>query len=285
MARGAVVITGASTGIGRDCALDLARHDFRVFAGVRKEADAESIRAEGLAGLEPLLIDVTDAASIAGAVETVGAALDGDGLAGLVNNAGVAVGGPMEYFPLAEMRQIFDVNYFGAVATTQAFLPLLKQAQGRIVLMSSVGGRVSTPFNATYSSTKFALEAFGDALRVELKPWRIEVISIEPGAIATPIWDKAVGFWGTTDVADASEEIQADYGEALEAFLGAVDKMQADAIGVEATSKAVRKALTARRPKTRQTVGRDAWVLNNVIRRLPDRWGDAALRRFLKLPG
>jgi len=285
VARGAVVITGASTGIGRGCARGLAGAGFRVFAGVRKEEDEESIGADGIEGLEPLMIDVTDSDSIAAAREAVTGALGGEGLAGLVNNAGVAVGGPMEYFPQAEMRQIFDVNYFGAVATTQAFLPLLKRERGRIVLMSSVGGWVSTPFNAPYSSTKFALEAFGDALRVELKPWRIEVISFEPGAIATPIWDKAVGFWGTTDVADASEEIQADYGEALEAFLGTVEKMQADAIGVEATSKAVRQALTARRPKTRQTVGRDAWLLDNVVRRLPDRWGDAAIRRFLKLPG
>lgn len=217
--------------------------------------------------------------------DTVAAALGDDRLAGLVNNAGIASGGPMEYFPIEDIRRIFDVDYFGAVETTQAFLSLLKRGRGRIVLMSSSAGRVAVPFNAVYSSAKFALEAFGDALRVELKPWGVEVISIEPGAIDTPIWEKAAGFWGSLDVADAPEEVQADYTDALNAFVKAVERFQNDAIPVDAVTKAVRQALTKKKPKTRQTVGRDAWIGDNVLRRLPDRLRDTAIRRFIGLPG
>jgi NAD(P)-dependent dehydrogenase (short-subunit alcohol dehydrogenase family) len=256
-----------------------------VFAGVRTDEDAESIRAEDMPGLQPLMIDVADSASIASARDTVAAALGGNGLAGLVNNAGIAWGGPMEYFPMDEIRGIFDVNYFGAVETTQAFLPYLKRDRGRIVLMSSSAGRLSVPFNAVYSSTKFALEAFGDALRIELKPWGIDVISVEPGAIDTPIWEKAAGFWGTLDVTDASEEVQAEYTDALNAVVKATERFRNDAIPVKAVSKAVRQALTTKRPKTRQTVGRDAWIGDNVLRRLPDRLADMVMRRFIGLPG
>jgi NAD(P)-dependent dehydrogenase (short-subunit alcohol dehydrogenase family) len=206
-------------------------------------------------------------------------------VAGLVNNAGVGSVGPMEYFPLEDVRWMFDVNYFGAIATTQAFLPLLKKKRGRIVLMSSIAGRFAVPFNGPYSSTKFALEAFGDALRTELKPWGVRVTSIEPGLVDTPIiGDKLAWFWGSWDVAETPPEIAADYAEALEAMVATTDKLATSAIAVDGVSMAVRKALTSRRPKTRQTVGRDAWFTNNVLRRLPDRWGDVVMRRFAGLP-
>lgn len=285
MPRGPVVITGASTGIGRACALDLAGRGFEVFAGVRSDAAADAVRAECVAGLHPLRIDVTDSESIAAARDAVAQAVADRGLAGLINNAGIALSGPMEYFPMEDVRRIFDVNYFGAVETTQAFLPHLKRGRGRLVLMSSIGGRASTPFAAAYSSTKFAIEAFGDALRSELKPWGIEVISIEPGVVETPLLDKMECFWGSMDVADAPPAVQADYGAAMRGIAKAAERFRQHAIAVEAVSTAVRHAMTDRRPKTRQTVGRNAWIQENLIRRLPDRCGDAVDRHFLGLPG
>src|SRR5205809_5130593 len=165
-----VLITGASTGIGRACAIALDRSGFRVFAGVRKAADGDALRSES-PRIEPVIIDVTDQATIDAAAKQI------DELYGLVNNAGITVAGPVEYLPVDDVRRQFEVNVFGHLAVTQAFLPLIRKARGaRIVFMSSVGGRVpSSPFLSPYNASKHALESFGDALRVELAPWDIRV--------------------------------------------------------------------------------------------------------------
>ena len=186
----AVVITGASTGIGQACALELDRRGFRVFAGIRTRAAAEQLRAAASARLTPLLIDVTQTDTIAAACKIVAETLGDAGLAGLVNNAGIAVPGPLELIPLDDFRRQLEVNVVGQLAVTQAFLPLLRKARGRIVNMSSVSGGLSAPYLGPYSASKFALEAITDALRLELRGVGVSVSAIDQGVNETPIRDK-----------------------------------------------------------------------------------------------
>ena len=178
-----VVITGASTGIGAACALHLDQWGWRVFAGVRKQGDAEALRAQGSARLTPVSLDVTDTVSISTAASAVAGAVGAAGLAGLVNNAGIVVPGPIELLPLSDLRRQLEINVVGQVAVTQAFLPLIRAGRGRIVNMGSIAGRMATPFTGAYGASKFALEALTDALRLELQPWGISVSIIEPGAV------------------------------------------------------------------------------------------------------
>jgi NAD(P)-dependent dehydrogenase (short-subunit alcohol dehydrogenase family) len=187
---GAAVITGASTGIGRATALYLDRQGYRVFAGVRKEADAQSLADDGSDRLTPITIDVTEQRSISSARETVEGAVGKDGLVGLINNAGVGGGGPIETTPLEEYRDVLEVNLIGQIAVTQAFLPLIRRAKGTIVFIASIGGRVASPFLSPYNSSKFGIEALGESLRHELRPWGIDVVIVEPGSIDTEIWGK-----------------------------------------------------------------------------------------------
>ncbi len=190
--RGAVLITGASSGIGRATALALDAHGFRVFAGVRKPSDVDVLHQVASARLTPLVLEVTNAASIAAAAEQIAQAVGDAGLIGLVNNAGVTVAGPLEYLALVDVRRQFEINVVGPLALIQACLPLIRQAHGRIVNISSVGGKLAMPFNGAYSATKFGVEALSDALRRELAPWGIHVCIVEPGLIATPMGDKLV---------------------------------------------------------------------------------------------
>ena len=280
--RGAVVVTGASTGIGRATAIELDRLGFRVFAGVRKDADAESIRGEGSERLEPLTIDVADEASIGAAAGTVAEKIGDAGLAGLVNNAGIVVAGPLEGLPLDGLRRQLEVNVVGQVAVTQAFMPALRAARGRIVLMSSVGGRISIPFMSPYHVSKWGLEAIGDALRLELKPWGMEVVIVEPGAIATPFWQKG------QDTANEVEgqmdpEVRDRYAKQIEAVRGAARKSEADGIPPERVAEVVAEALTTARPKTRYLVGRDAKLNARIRKIVPDRVFDRLISRELGL--
>ncbi|MDB5092090.1 MAG: Oxidoreductase, Glucose/ribitol dehydrogenase family, partial [Candidatus Eremiobacteraeota bacterium] len=183
----AIVVTGASTGIGAAAAAELARLGYVVFAGVRSDADASAVCALH-ENVRALRLDVTSAAEVAAAAGAVAAS--GLALQGVVNNAGIAVAGPLEYLPVDEWRRQFEVNLFGAVTVTQAFLPLLRPARGRLVFVGSVSGRLATPFIAPYSASKFALRAVTDALRIELFPFGLSVSLIEPGSVKTPIWQK-----------------------------------------------------------------------------------------------
>jgi NAD(P)-dependent dehydrogenase (short-subunit alcohol dehydrogenase family) len=282
LGRGAIVVTGASTGIGRATAIELDRIGYRVFAGVRKDSDAESIRGEGSDRLEPLEIDVADEASVAAAAKSVEEKIGDAGLAGLVNNAGIVVAGPLEGLPLDGLRRQLEVNVVGQVAVTQAFIPALRRARGRIVLMSSVGGRISIPFMSPYHVSKWGLEAIGDALRLELKPWGMDVVIVEPGAIATPFWQKG------QDTADEVEgnmdpEVRRLYGEQLEAVRGAARKSEAEGIPPERVAEVVAKALTSARPKTRYLVGRDAKLNARIRKIVPDRLFDRLISRELGL--
>src|SRR5918996_79044 len=186
--RAAVVVTGASTGIGRATALDLVSRGFDVFAGVRREADGDSVAAESSGAVTPVILDVTDAATIDGAALRVTDAVGDGGLRGLVNNAGIAEPAPLEIMPIDALRRQLEVNLVGQVAVTQAFLPLIRAARGRVVNISSVGGRVASPALGAYSASKYAIEALSDAMRMELHPWGIQVSVIEPGSISTEIW-------------------------------------------------------------------------------------------------
>ncbi len=188
-----VLITGASTGIGAACAIGCAQQGMTVFAGVRDLQAGEALRARGGTAIVPIQLDVTDGeihqeAALRLSRQRVGR----EGLSGLVNNAGIAIGSPLELIPLPELRRQFEVNVIGQIAVTQALLPLIRRARGRIVNMGSIAGRGTIPMMGPYSASKFALEALTDALRLELYPWGIEVSIIEPGAIATPIWSKSL---------------------------------------------------------------------------------------------
>ena len=183
-----VVITGASTGIGRACTLYLDELGWRVFAGVRKAVDGDALRDLASDRLVPLILDVADEAGVARAADEVAAVVGDDGLHGLVNNAGIAVGGPLEFVPLEDVRRQFEVNVFGLLRTTQAMLSMIRAARGRVVNVSSQGGKVAAPYFGPYCASKFAVEAMSDSLRRELKPWGLHVSVVEPGAIDTAIW-------------------------------------------------------------------------------------------------
>src|SRR4051794_9176325 len=271
--RGAVVVTGASTGIGDVSARHLSSLGFHVFAGVRKAEDAERARA---AGLEPLTLDVIDADSIRAAVEQVG----DTPLAGLVNNAGIAVAGPLEFIPVEEFRHQLDVNVVGQVAVTQAFLPALRKARGRIINMGSIGGRVALPLLSPSAASKFALEAIPDSLRRELRPWGMHVAIIEPAAIATPIWDKSRE--ANEELAkDAPPEAEQLYGKLIERIRAETAELGRNGLPPIEVAKAVEHALTADRPKTRYLVGRQAKGRAAAAALLPDRAFDRLIARTL----
>lgn len=282
LGRGAVVVTGSSTGIGRATALELDRIGYRVFAGVRKDSDADSIRGDGSDRLEPLTIDVTDQGSIEAAQGTVAEKIGDGGLACLVNNAGVAVPGPVELLALDDLRRQLEVNLVGQVAVTQAFLPALRQARGRLVFVSSVGGRISLPFNAAYHMSKWGVEALGDALRLELAPWDIDVVLIEPGSIATPIWEKGAAE-GDALEESADERARELYAARLEKFRDAAMETGAEGIPPERVADVIADALTAERPKTRYLVGSDAKRNALVHKLVPDRVFDRLISRELGL--
>jgi NAD(P)-dependent dehydrogenase (short-subunit alcohol dehydrogenase family) len=273
------VITGASTGIGRATAERLDSLGHRVFAGVRSDAAGEELRAAGSERLTPLRIDVTDAGSIAAAAEAT-EAMESVGLDGLVNNAGIAVAAPMEFVPIDELRRQIEVNLVGQVAVTQAFLPQLRRSRGRIVNISSIGGLVATAFFGPYNASKYGLEAVSDSLRQELRPWGIKVCVVEPGAMATPIWDKGVA---TADelIAGASPAQLTLYEKQIEAMRGAAQEASKRGSPPEKVAEVIEKALTARRPKARYLVGSDARGQFLAARILPTRAFDRMVTRVL----
>ena len=279
-----VVITGASTGIGAGCAIGCAQQGMTVFAGVRDLRAGEALQAKEGAAIIPLQLDVTDDESIKRAADTVRQRVGGAGLAGLINNAGIAIGSPLEVIPLSQLRKQLEVNVIGQIAVTQAFLPLLRQAHGRIVNMGSIAGRGTIPMMGPYSASKFAMEALTDALRLELYPWGIHVSIIEPGAIATPIWDKSLN-----TALDVEKDMPAGakllYEKAAHQVREAVQEAAQRAIPVDAVVQAVLHALTSPRPKTRYLVGTDAKLRAFMAKWLPDRMQDWILKKVLKLPG
>ena len=275
--RGAVVVTGSSTGIGRACVLHLDRLGFEVFGGVRTDEDAESLRAEASERFEPLILDVTDPDHIRKAAERVTEVAEAP-LSGLVNNAGIGVGGPFELLPVSDFRHQIEVNLIGQVAVSQAFIPALRRARGRLVFISSIGGLIATPFMSPYHASKFGIEAVGDVLRQELRPFGVQVSIVEPGSIATPIWDKGK-VTAQAVRRDLSAEDRELYGETvarMEELLGRTARRGAPP---EKVAKVVAHALTASRPRTRYLVGADARVTATLAKLLPDRLRDRLVAR------
>lgn len=282
--RGAVVVTGASSGIGRACALKLASSGFRVFAGVRKEEDAQSLKDAATGRLTPLFIDVTEPDSVASATEPVADAVGEAGLVGLVNNAGIGEAWPLEYVPRDEFRRQFEVNVFGHLAVTQAFLPLIRVAVGRIVNVGSVGGRITMPFGGTLSAPRHALVAVNDALRMELYPWGIHVALIEGGSISTRAVDKLEAGAERT-IEELPVAGRARYADAYRiAVARAVARTRVGSPPV-VVADAVLRALTDHTPKTRYPVGADTRALLILSKVLPDRLLDQVRFRVFELKG
>jgi len=275
-----IVITGVSTGIGYAAAEALLGRGYRVFGSVRKQADADRLQAAWGEHFTPLLFDVTDEGAVWLAAEQVSNAVSNGGLSGLVNNAGIAVPGPVMDLPVDEYRRQFEVNLFGQIAVTQAFLPLLGARKscpyppGRIINMSSVSGKIAYPFLSAYAASKYALEAFSDSLRRELMLYGIDVIVIEPGAVSTPIWDKA-------DEIDTTPFANSDYADTLARMVKGMVKMGNNAQGPEAVAHAVIDALESRHPKTRYALP-TSWLTGWWLPRfLPTRWFDRLVARRL----
>jgi len=268
-----VVITGTSTGIGWGTAKVLIGAGLRVFGSVRRKADAARLSSEFGDRFVPLLFDVTDEPGVKAAAAAVRTALAGETLAGLVNNAGVAVAGPLLSLPLAEFRRQIDINLIGVVATTQAFAPLLgvepglKGDPGRIVNISSVGGRVGTPFLAPYSASKFAIEGLSECLRRELLPFGIDVIVVGPGAVATPIWTKA-------EQLDITPYRDTPYGPPLERLRTYMLALGKEGLPAERIGETVLNALTAARPRVRYAASPQPlqdWIARQLPKRMVDR--------------
>lgn len=268
-----VVVTGASTGIGHGAAKVLVERGFRVFGSVRTQADASRLARELGPGFTALRLDVTDEAAVQACAAQVRQALAGEPLFGLVNNAGIAVPGPLLYLPIDELRRQLEVNVTGQLIVTQAFAPLLGASPsgstrpGRIVMISSVGGRNASPFIGPYNASKFALEGLSESLRRELMLFGIDVIVIAPGAVATPIWDKA-------DRLDLERYAATPYAHAMARVKSFMIEHGRKGLSEEALGLAIHKALTTARPRTRYVVTPDRLqnlVLNVLPKRLVDR--------------
>jgi NAD(P)-dependent dehydrogenase (short-subunit alcohol dehydrogenase family) len=277
--REAVIVTGASSGIGAGAAALLAHEGYVVYAGVRTDADAA--RAATLhEHVRPLRLDVTDREAIRAAAENVAAS--GHVLRGVVSNAGIAVGGPLEFLPVDELRRIFEINVFGAMELAQAFLPQLRASRGRLVFVGSISGRLAVPFVAPYSASKFALRALADALRVELAPAGIGVSLVEPSAVQTPIWSKGRE---SRDALLALLPAQAmeRYGAQMEAMFAQVEREESGAMPVEHVARAILHAIAARKPRARYLLGKGARA-GSVVALLPIALRDRAIRASMRLP-
>lgn len=279
-----VLITGASTGIGQATALRLVRSGWTVLAGVRDAAAGERLVQEaGPERMQPIELDVTDEGQIAAASARV-AELTGDGgpgpgrLDALVNNAGIGFGGPLELVPMDDLRMQFDVNVLGQIAVTQALLPALRAAHGRILFLSSVGGRVAMAFTAPYAASKHAIEAIGDALRVELRSSSVQVALIEPGSVATPIWDKSRD---SADRLKVPQSLQREYGKVPAAMDKTLKDTAARGVPPEQVAETIEKALAAKRMKSRYLIGRDARGMVIARALLPDHLFDRVAKRAL----
>lgn len=270
-----VVITGCSTGIGRAAALHLAERGFQVLAGVRKEKDAASFHGKN--GITPVIIDVTDDKTVKSAATHP--LLSEASEVHLINNAGIALGGPVEATPLPRWKQQFDVNVFGLVEVTQAFLPYIRATRGRIVNISSVAGIAASPYLAPYAASKFAVEAISDSLRRELKQFGVKVIILEPGPIKTPIWEKGMA---VQDSSQISGEMESLYGKEMKLFRALVKKSEDEAVEVSKISALLENVLTSSAPRTRYVVGAKglSWQMK-VARLLPDKWLDSVIAKEL----
>lgn len=276
-----VLITGASTGIGRASAVRMDRAGWRVFAGVRRQEDADSLRGEASERLVPLTLDVTDAGQIAAAAAQIASVAGSAGLDGLVNNAGIAVPSPLETIPIDDFRHQLEVNLTGQVAVTQALLPQIRVARGRIVFISSIGGLIAFPLTGAYHAAKFGIEAVGDVFRRELGSTGISVSIVEPGSIATPIWDR--GEQRADEIGERTPHREELYGRAVARYRKVIKDTAERGIPPEEVAEAIEHALGSTRPKTRYLVGRDAKLQARLRHLIPTRLFDRILVRVMGL--
>ncbi len=279
-----VVITGASSGIGRSSVLQMSQSGWRVFATVRKPADQDSLRKEGGADVIPVLMDIEDESSISVAAQEIETQLSGRGLDGLVNVAGIGVVRPLEYVSLKDLRQIFEVNVFGQMAVTQALSRSLRHARGRIVNITSVGVNIAIPFGGLLNASKSAFGLLSDTMRLELHPFGIRVSAIEPGAISTPAVDKTLGDIDRV-IGNLPPEAQAQYGSMMRVFARVAYEREKSGSSPDVVAKAVHHALTSRRPRIRYRVGNHAKLLTAMSKILPESVLDAIRLRMFGLTG
>ena len=280
--RGHVLVTGTSTGIGEATALHLAEQGFHVFAGVRRAKDGTALQAQASAPLTPVILDVTKESTISAARTTVESTVGERGLAGVVNNAGIAVPGPLELQPMSDFRLQLETNLFGPLAVIQAFMPLIRRGNGRIVNVGSVGGMVVLPITGAYSVSKFGLHAMSDALRLELRQWGIHVSLVQVAPVESAIYGK------TYDALDGLEsklgaEGYRRYEPQITAVRKATEKAEEDAESAVVIAKAVQHALTSSQPKAKYLAGHGGRQVQAAAA-LPDRARDKALARELGLP-
>ncbi len=275
-----ILVTGVSTGIGYSAVQNLVKSGYGVFGSIRNEEDADRLLADFGEKFIPLIFDVTDELAIMKAVETVKSKLNGKELVALVNNSGIALGGPLQHLPTDIFRKQFEVNLFGVVSVTRSFLPLLgaykgSKRKGKIVMISSVSGKRSYPFVSPYTASKHALEALSDSLRREMMLYGIDVVIIEPGPIKTPIWDKAPSV-------EENPFLGTDYESALRKFYGQmVTKGKEEGLNVDTVGKLITKVIKIRNPKTRYVITGRKWLDYILPGILPDRWLDKLFAKFL----
>ncbi len=277
-----IVITGASSGIGRATALRLARNGWRVFGAVRKDADANALQTEAGGNVETVLLDVTNGESITRSARKVAERLAGGGLDALFNNAGIGITSPVEYTSPEKLREIFEINLFGQIAVIQAFLPLIRAARGRILNSGSVGDYITPPFAGALASSKAAFASMSAALRLELRPQGIQVCVIEPGAIDTPAVEKTLGGVEGT-IAAMPPDGAALYGEAMRQVARTFVQKEHSGSPPEAVAEVVERALTDRNPQTRYPAGKDSVKLAMLARFLPEKLLDIAILRTFGL--
>lgn len=280
----AILITGASSGIGYSTAKEFTRCGYRVFGSVRKERDFERLSAELGPSFTPLRMDVTDSEALQNAAQQVASVVGSSGLVGIINNAGIATSGPLAYQPIDEIRWQFEVNVIAPIAVIQAFLPLLKVGQsatsrpGRIINISSVAGKIAAPFIGAYVGSKHAIEGMSHSLRRELQLHGLDVVIIGPGAVNTPIWDKE-------SAQDMSRYAATEYAGSLEAFQRYITGLGKAGYSAEEIGRFIRKVFELKHPKARYAVVPNSfrnWILPLA---LPDRWLDRFVgRNFGLLP-
>jgi NAD(P)-dependent dehydrogenase (short-subunit alcohol dehydrogenase family) len=275
-----VLLTGASTGIGLAAAEAMAQAGWRVYAGYRKDTDGQTLQKLH-ANIRPIRLDITSDADIQAAVSQLEGELGNRGLDCLFNNAGIAVAAPLEALPIDKFRQQLEVNVTAQLAVTQAFIPLIRQAKGRIMITGSISGRLAMPMTGAYSCSKFAIEAMADALRRELFPWGIHVVLLEPGQIRTPIWEKSLGAALELKEKFDPQKI-AMYQDAIDQGEQMAKTAAKSAAPVSVATRVILKALYAPKPRARYTIGRDAFIAVRIARWLPDSAKDWLIRRRLR---
>jgi len=273
-----IVVSGASTGMGAATARELARRGFHVLAGVRRDVDGDALRADGI---EPCILDITVESDVAAIADRVARDPLSRPLRALVNNAGIAVNAPVEALPIAEWRRLFDVNLFGHVAMIQALMPALLHSAGTVVNISSIGGKVALPTYPAYAGAKFALEALSDSLRREVNGLGLKVVVVEPGAVKTEMAQRGVATADRLKAGMTTDQLER-YGDLIDAMSNLARSFDTDGVPAERAAKVIANAATARRPRTRYTIGRDAAILVRLSRVVSDRSLDRVVRMVLR---